>query len=527
MIENPILRGFNPDASVVKVGSDYYLATSTFEWMPGVEIYHSSDLVNWTLVAQPLQGDTTVSLVGNLNSGSIWAPHLSYSEGQFWLLITDVKTGTAFKDTLNYVLSAKEITGPWSEPVFVTASGFDPAFFHDDDGKHYLMSMLFDHRLEKKRFAGLVMQEFDLATKSLVGERKKFFEGTDLGVCEGPQILKKDGWYYLLAAAGGTDYSHAATVCRAKQVMGPYELSPYHPFLTTKNDPKNPLQKSGHASFVQVSADEWYIVHICARPLTERGYCPLGRETALQKIEWIDGWPRLTTGTSAPELLIDEPSIAKEVIQKKDHSSRTDFDEPTLPSYFKSLRQPIGNQCSLSERKGYLRLYGQQSITSLHRQTLIARRWQHFAFRVETKMEFEPQSFQQLAGLTLFFDTDNWHYLHVSYDEETKEKYIQLETDAINQFQYASERLVIQPNLAIHLAVEVDHEWAQFSYAVGDEPWQMIGDPVSAAQLSSDFIKENGKLAFTGAMVGICAQDMDNHRSYADFDFFTYTESHS
>lgn len=527
--KNPILPGFNPDASVVKVGQDYYLATSTFEWLPGVEIYHSIDLINWELVSSPLENDAVIDLTGNYNSGSIWAPHLSYTDGQFWLLITDVKTGTAFKDTLNYVMFATEITGPWSQPHFVTASGFDPAFFHDDDGKHYLMSMLFDHRLEKPNFAGLVIQEFNAETLELTGTRHHFFTGTDLGVCEGPQILKKDGWYYLLCAAGGTGYSHAATVCRSRQIMGPYEQSPYHPLLTTKPDPTNPLQKSGHASFIEVAPDEWYITHICARPLTERGNCPLGRETALQKIDWIDEWPRLTNGTIFPNLAVPAPSIAKNSRQKSDFSTFCDFNTTQLPNYFKGLRQsPTANQrhFSLSDHPGYLRLYGEQSITSLHKQTLIAQRWQHFNFRVETEMNFEPTSFQQLAGLVLFYDTDNWLYLQVSYDEERHEKTIQVESDTINQFAYHSERISIPEHQPIRLAVTVNRNQAQFYYAIGKQDLQPIGDALSADQLSDDFIKAHGKLAFTGAMVGICAQDLDHHTSFADFKYFNYVEKH-
>ena len=525
-VMNPILRGFNPDASLVKVGEDYYIATSTFEWMPGVEIYHSRDLVNWELIAEPLQRADQANLIGNYNSGSIWAPHLSYSDGKFWLLITDVKTGNAFKDTLNYVLSTEDIRGDWGTPTFVTASGFDPAFFHDEDGRHYIMSMLFDHRLEKPNFSGLVIQEYDITQMKLIGERKHFYHGTDLGVCEGPQLLKKDGWYYLLAAAGGTGYSHAATVCRAKHVMGPYELSPYHPFLTTKPAPTNPLQKSGHASFVEVTPEEWYIIHICARPLTERGNCTLGRETSLQKIEWIDGWPRLANGTMFPDLEVEAPSIAQEVIQQTDFSETCDFSVDTLSTTFKSLRQPIGNQLSLDARPGYLRLYGEQSIASLHKQTLIARRWQHFSFDVETQMEFEPKSFQQMAGLTLFYDTDNWHYLHVSMDEETKEKYLQVETASVGQFSYASDRIIIESGQAIKLKVSVNRDQAQFYFAVGTDDYQPIGQVVAADQLSDDFIKAHGKLAFSGAMVGICAQDMDDHSSYADFKYFNYLEKH-
>ena len=198
-IQNPILPGFAPDASALHVGEDYYIATSTFEWWPGIEIYHSQDLVNWEWAAAPIARRDMVpsELLGNYNSGSLWAPHLSYADGLFWLVYTDVKSVTAFKDTLNYVVTAPKITGPWSAPTLVTASGFDPALFHDDDGRHYFLNMLFDWRLENPGFAGTVIQEFDPVTRQLVGARRHFYRGTSLGVCEGPQILKKDGWYYL------------------------------------------------------------------------------------------------------------------------------------------------------------------------------------------------------------------------------------------------------------------------------------------------------------------------------------------
>lgn len=192
------------------------------------------------------------------------------------------------------------------------------------------------------------------------------------------------------------------------------------------------------------------------------------------------------------------------------------------------MRQAIGKQFSLTKRPGYLRLYGEQSITSLHKQTLIARRWQHFNFEVETKMEFEPKNFQQMAGLTLFFDTENWHYLHVSHNEDNNVKYLQLETATINKFTYNSERIEIEPNQPINLKVEVYREWAQFYYSVGEEKneFKKIGTKVAVDTLSSDFIKKHGKLAFTGAMVGICAQDLDDHSSFADFKYFAYSEKH-
>nr|WP_283808982.1 hypothetical protein [Vagococcus allomyrinae] len=230
-----------------------------------------------------------------------------------------------------------------------------------------------------------------------------------------------------------------------------------------------------------------------------------------------------------PDLEIVPPSIGRNVEQQLDFSSFCDFSEAELPNYFKTLRQPLAEmteKISLSERPGYLRLYGEQSITSLHRQTLVARRWQHVSFSVETEMEFDPENFQQMAGLVLFYDTDNWHYLQVSYDENLQSKVIQVESNSISHFSYRSERIEISSNRPIHLSVEVERNGAQFYYRVADEEKQVIGEVVEADHLSDDFIKANGKLAFTGAMVGICAQDLYDHRSFADFNFFNYVEKH-
>ncbi|MGM0123971.1 xylan 1,4-beta-xylosidase [Enterococcus sp. AZ194] len=526
MITNPILPGFHPDASIVQVGDEYYLATSTFEWLPGVEIYHSKDLVNWTVVAQPLVDKVNVNLRGNYNSGSIWAPHLSYSEGRFWLIYTDVKSRTQFKDTLNYVISASEITGPWSEPVFVTASGFDPALFHDDDGRHYFINMLYDHRVGRQKFAGLVMQEFDCNETKLIGQRQHFFTGTDLGVCEGPQLMKKDGYYYLLCAAGGTGYSHAATVCRSKNVWGPYEVSEFHPLMTTKDDPTNPIQKAGHASFVQ-AGDEWFIVHIMARPLTlQRGRCPLGRETGIQKIEWVNEWPRLASRRYHPDRIIDNPRIFAEVQQQADFSERIDFSCGELPKSFKTLRHSLDEKISFDENPGYLRIYGAQSLSSLHEQSLLARRWQSTTFRAETAMRFVPNSFQEMAGLILFYDTENWQYLFLSYDEEKQAHYVQLEVCDNNECTYYSDEVYLENSQQeIQLRVEVDHQHAQFYYGHEDE-WHFIGRETQADHLSDDYIREKGGMPFTGAFVGICVQDLDQHTNYADFKYFYYDEKH-
>lgn len=524
-VENPILRGFSPDPSLLKVGDDYYLATSTFEWWPGVEIYHSVDLVNWTLVAEPLNDPARVDLRGVYDSGAIWAPHLSYAEDQFWLVYTIVKSATAFKDTLNYVITSPAITGPWSKPTFISASGFDPALFHDDDGRHYFMNMLFDHRLDHPGFAGVVMQEFDAQAKALIGERRRFFPGTSLGVCEGPQIMKRNGWYYLLCAAGGTGYSHASTVARSRNIWGPYELSPWQPLISTKYHDDLPLAKAGHACFVQGPQDDWYIVFLCARPLTPHGNNPLGRETGIQPLVWEDDWPHLANGTHLPDQTVTITSAPATAMQVLDHSQAITFDQRRLPVSLKTLRQPLGDRASLTARPGWLRLYGRESLSSLDEQTLLAHRWQSVQFTAETCVDFAPTSFQQLAGLVLYYDTANWAYLHLSYDEELHSRYLQLEVADCGKFSYLSEHLPIRFAGPVVLRVQVDREVARFAYCeAGTAQWQVLATPYAADHLSDDHIKANGKLAFTGAMVGICTQDMDQHRSHADFQYFNYQE---
>ncbi|MCI1895032.1 MAG: glycoside hydrolase family 43 protein [Lactobacillus sp.] len=520
---NPILRGFNPDASILRVGDDYYIATSTFEWWPGVEIYHSTDLINWTVVAEPVDRPSQANLLGNYNSGSLWAPALSYDHGRFYLIYTDVKTTGIFKDTLNYLIEAPAITGPWSEPVFLNASGFDPALFHDDDGRHYLMNMLYDHRLDHDGFAGVVMQEYDLAHHQLVGARQKIFQGTQLGNAEGPQMLKRNGWYYLICAAGGTGYSHAATIARARNIWGPYTVAPNTPLMTTKPHPDSPLQKCGHVSLVEITPDEWYATFITARPLKlQRGNCTLGRETGLTPIRWQDDWPYLLDGGEVPPLQSPLPSIAQDVEQRTDFSETIDFTTAkALPISLKSLRGPLGDHAQLTPAGLVLR--GQQSITSLHRQSLLARRWQAFHFTATTTVDFAPTNFQTLAGLVLFYDTDNWQYLSINYDETKHTRYLQVMVDAAGQAHYASPRIPLPAGL-VTLRAEVDHATSQFSYQLPDNDWQLIGDGLPADQLSDDYVKAQGKLAFTGAMVGICAQDLNDHTSFATFKTFDYQE---
>lgn len=248
----------------------------------------------------------------------------------------------------------------------------------------------------------------------------------------------------------------------------------------------------------------------------------------MQKITWVDGWPRLESGTHFPQIAVAAPKASSWILQKTDHSESVTFDSvKQLPPSFKTLRAPLTAEqdYSLTERPGWLRLYGGQSLSSHHKQTLFARRWQSFTFCAETKIDFFPQNFQQIAGLVLFYDTCNWIYAYITWDEEANARTLQILRCDFKDFTYGGEAITLSPQGSVYLKVTVDHAQAQFFYKTDGTKWFPLGVVQPADHLSDDYIEERrDRCAFTGAMVGICAQDMDIHRSYADFSYFTYKE---
>ena len=220
-IQNPILRGFHPDPSIIRVGADYYIATSTFEWWPGIRLHHSKDLKHWNLIEYPLGNIEQLDLRGVGASQGIWAPCLTYDRGTFYLVYTVVKAFYCnMYDTENYLITAADIHGPWSEPVGLNNFGFDPSLFHDDDGKKYIVSMSTDHRVPKKYVGRLVLQEYDPVQKKMVGPVRDIYKADKIFL-EGPHIFKRGGWYYLFSADTGTGEAHGQTIQRAKNIWGP------------------------------------------------------------------------------------------------------------------------------------------------------------------------------------------------------------------------------------------------------------------------------------------------------------------
>ena len=537
MIQNPVLSGFHPDPSILRVKDDYYIATSTFEWFPGVQINHSKDLVHWDLLGYPLTRVSQLNMIGEEDSCGVWAPCLSYDKGRFYLIYTDVKSFIgSFKDTHNYLVTAEDIHGPWSEPIYLNSSGFDPSLLHDRDGRKYLVNMVMDHRsYSASKFAGIVLQEYSEAERKLVGPKKVIFKGSHLGVTEGPHLYWKDGYYYLMTAEGGTGYHHAVTVARSRNIDGPYEVAPNTPMLTSRYFPTHELQKAGHGSLVETPDHQWYLAHLCSRPVGQERRCILGRETAIQKVKWVEDWPVLEDGTCLPQMKVAAPMAGNQKNNTEEGKVRDgveakeidmsgpwfyeDFDGDTWSLHLQSLRIPLDDRASLTDRPGWLRLYGAESLNSHFTQSLLGCRQQSFYMEAETKVEFQPENFKQMAGLAYYYNTQCYYYLHITWDDQFG-RILSIIKNDLGKGSYPIGMGVSIPEKGpVWLKLTTRKETAQFSYALDGENYREIGEPLDATILSDDYFDQTGHGMFTGAFVAICCQDTSGERKAADFDW--------
>jgi xylan 1,4-beta-xylosidase len=508
MIKNPILAGFNPDPSICRVEDDFYIATSTFEWFPGVQIHHSKDLINWQLLTHALHDSKLLDLRGVPSSGGIWAPALSYHDGLFFLCYTIVyRHESVTKDTSNFLTTAHSINGPWSDPVFMNASGFDPSLFHDEDKKFWI-NMVWDHRPYHHPFYGISLQEICPETFKLVGEPTLIFKGSSLRLTEGPHLYKRNGWYYLLTAEGGTEYDHAVTLARSRNLHGPYEVHPANPILTSSGRPDLTLQKAGHASLVETSTGEWYMPHLCARPLPGTRRCNLGRETAIQKVEWRnDDWLYLEGNDNAPREHIPAPQVEPQ--KRQELPARLPFDSP----HYATLRSPT---TSVSREPDCLRLFGSESLESCFEQAMLARRLTKQQATATTCLEFQPKTFQQMAGLTAYYNNYLFHYLYLSADE-TVGRCLQIHTcdDGVSNFPLG-DKLTPVPDGRIYLRAIFNNSSLKFQWSQDGHLFHDVGENLDASILSDDYGKHWG---FTGTFIGLACQDLTGSRCKADFSF--------
>jgi xylan 1,4-beta-xylosidase len=536
LVSNPVLPGFHPDPSILRVDDIYYLANSTFEWYPGVEFHCSKDLANWEPLPSPLSEKTLLDMTGNPASCGIWAPCLSYDKGLFYLIYTNVQSWSSgpWKDTPNFLTTAPSIEGPWSAPVFLNCSGFDPSLFHDDNNRKWLVNMEWDYRKKDlpDQFTGILLREYSSAEKRLTGETRKIFTGTALKLLEGPHLYKRNGWYYLLTAEGGTQYGHAATLARSRAIEGPYEVHPANPLITSYNWPDYPLQKAGHTSWCETPDGRTYLAFLCGRPLPGTRNCVLGRETGIVELEWRDDWPYLkyAPGTrlkdeelwgiavpNYPPLAFEPPIPLASPSGPYSKAKHYRFNSGNIDSDFKTLRVPVDPVFySLTARPGFLRLRGGQSPVSQFRQTLLARRQMDFSFSAETYLEFEPKSFQELAGLCWRYDENNQYLLAVSYDERRGRV---LSVQIMKGGEYLkTEDTDVNTDGGIWLGLTVREHTGRFRYSLDGKTWVSLRPDLDSAVLSDEYFHDG----FTGAFTGIFCIDTAQYAALADFEYFTY-----
>ncbi|MCT8160824.1 glycoside hydrolase family 43 protein [Pseudoruegeria sp. SHC-113] len=524
MADNPILRGFNPDPSICRAGSTYYIATSTFEWYPGVRIYRSEDLDHWEIAAMPLDRASQLDMRGNPDSGGIWAPCLSYADGLFWLVYTDVKRMDGnYKDAHNYVVTAPSIEGPWSDPVYLNSSGFDPSLFHDDDGRKWLLNEIWDHRGTQAHrdpprglFGGIVAQEYSPEEGRLIGERHTLYHGSPLGMTEGAHLFKHAGRYYLCTAEGGTGYEHAVTYSRADALTGPYETHPEDHVLTARFAPENALQRVGHGQLVSTPDGRWFHTFLCGRPLPGRNQCQMGRETGLEEVEWrADGWLYRKGGGMAPSG--SGAPIAEDVTFP--------FAQGPLPMDFQWPRSPEADRLfSFTARPGWLRLFGREGLGSWFEQALVARRQTEAHCSAEVELEFTPADFQAQAGLTAYYNRHKLHYLCLSRGDDGAP--VLMIQSCAGDWPEGGLSFPIGDGIAVPegpLALGLDIRGAvlQFRYRLPGGAWQEIGPELDAGVLSD----EGGRgehSSFTGTFLGMAAQDLSGRAAPADFRNFRY-----
>lgn len=537
-IKNPILPGFNPDPCICRKGDDYYLAVSTFEWFPGIPIYHSKDLKSWELYTHVLTDDEMVDLKKLPSAKGIWAPCLTYCEEEdmFYVIYGVMNSMNArYFDVNNYLITARDIKGPWSEPVYLHSSGFDASILHDN-GKKYIVSLEWETREGYEKPGAICMVEYDPEKKEIIGYPKRIWSGgTDRGCIEAPHLYRRGDYYYIMCAEGGTGYNHCVTMGRSKEIWGPYEGDPKNPIVTSvpvdsneRHDPDhlktryyNPdslLQKSGHGSMVDTQSGETYLVHLCARPFVPELRCTLGRETAIQKMMWTDDqWLRMASGGNLAEVLVEASSLPE--VPVKQIPDFDDFNEEELGLQYYAPRIMPQRFADLKARPGYVRIRGQESRTSLNQVSILARKLTSVYATVTTKMEFIPEVHQHSAGLILYYDNMNYINLRKYYSEtlgQSALSIIHLENGEKTEF--LNTRIPVSDD-PVYLRLTIEGRQSCFSWCYDGVNYQRIGRIFDTTRFSDEYCKYG---EFTGTMVGITCADRVKHSHYADFDFFEY-----
>ena len=389
---NPVIAGFHPDPSICRAGADYYLACSSFEYFPGVPIFHSRDLVHWTQIGNALDRPGQLRLpAGTVSSGGIYAPTLRHHDGRFWLITTNVQGDG------NLLFTATDPAGPWSDPVLLPGvAGIDPDLAWDEHGNCWCT------------YAGVGQVRIDPGTGQSIGSPRRLWSGTPGAKApEAPHLYQIGEYWYLLIAEGGTERSHGVSIARGRTPTGPFEPCPANPILTHRGT-DHPIQNTGHGDLVQAPDGSWCMVLLGVRP---RGGTPgwhvLGRETYLAPVTWVDGWP--TVG----ELSLDMPTPAWPLLPNAASPVRDDFDLVELHPRWISLRHRPAEHCTTKDRAGWLTLRAVGGSLDNLDVTFVGRRQQDLSCRVRALIDPTQGS----GGLTVRLDEHHHYELEVADGE--------------------------------------------------------------------------------------------------------------
>jgi xylan 1,4-beta-xylosidase len=508
---NPILPGFYPDPSICRVGDDFYLINSTFEFFPGLPIHHSRDLVHWRPVGHVLTRPSQLNLDGIRASAGLYAPTIRHHDGTFYVINTLVD---GLKEKGNFIVTAPSIEGPWSEPHWLEGPGIDPSLLFDDDGRAWFVG---NRPPADPKFEGhreIWLRELDRKSMRLTGPTYSLWDGAVKRAVhsEGPHLYKINGMYYLLTAEGGTGHDHAVAMARSEKVTGPYEGCPRNPILTHRHLGLDyPIVGTGHADIVDTPQGDWWMLMLAMRPCGGYFY-NLGRETFLAPVRWEEGWPVVSPGVGRVEMEGAAPDLPERrwpAPPACDH-----FDAPALGPQWDFLRTPREPFWSLSERPGWLRLkLRPQSVAEPANPSFVGRRQQHLNFTARAALEFTPRAANECAGLVLL-QNDRFHFRFVvSREDQTVVRLIQCRG--------GKETVLAQqpiPAGKIFFKVSAVGQGYDFCIASEAEHWRTVAENVDGRILSTPVAG-----GFIGAYIGMYASSNGKPSdNAADWDWFEY-----
>lgn len=511
---NPVLPGFFPDPSIVRVGADYYLVSSTFQYFPSIIISHSRDLVNWRQIGHVFTRSEDLDLRGFDDGCGMWAPDISYHNGEFYVFycLVQLKQDRSVNVRGNYMVKSRGILGPWSKPVQLTTEGNDPSHFVDDDGSHY---MLYAAGIPKGRGTKIVKLSDD-CTRVVEGPYWMEFD-PEKRAPEGPHLIKKDGcYYYTLAAGDGIYRGHHQLMARSRNLLGPYEPSPHGPFIVEQH-PEAEHYHHGHAKLVQTQRGEWWAVYLFRRRVG--GVSPLGRETGLDRVDWrSDGWPVLNQGKGPSiDKAVSPFGATNWVAAGTACGGRDDFDGVDLGLDWEFVRNPESAGFTLTGRPGFLRLHGSEAgLDNVSARNILVQRERNHTYTATTWLDFKPSEGEQ-AGLVCYYDTKDFISLGLAGGAG---RCVRLEVNRRGEKTVAAEHPQVDAH-GVYLRVQVEGLRRSFSYSYDGKRWLAAGVVENCTFLSDEGTPNWG---FTGTMVGLYAVRGSTGRALeADFDWFSHS----